>query len=77
MNVLSIYNQSKKRKLLRKKLKIESRSVRAVSLEVLRELEQIMEEFSDPQSRKIVKSGRKSIREGAKGVPVFLPTKRK
>ena len=43
---LHIYNQLNKRKLLRKKLKIESNAVRAVSLEVLRELEQLEDHLS-------------------------------
>ena len=43
---LHIYNQLNKRKLLRKKLKIESNVVRAVSLEVLRELEQLEDHLS-------------------------------
>ena len=38
---LHIYNQLNKRKLLRKKLNKESRAVRNVSLDVLREMEQL------------------------------------
>ena len=43
---LHIYNQLNKRKLLRKKLKLESNAVRAVSLEVLQELEQLEDHLS-------------------------------
>ena len=35
------------------------------------ELLDILDEINDPKTRTLVESGRKSIKQGAKGVPVF------
>ena len=44
---LDFYNRLNKRKLLRKKLKEESRAVRAGSLQVLRELEKLEDNLAE------------------------------
>lgn len=39
------------------------------------ELLDIVDEMNDIETRKVVESGRKSIQEGASGIPVFAPAK--
>ena len=42
-----------------------------VPYEDMLELLDILEEINDPKTRRLVALGRKSIKEGAKGIPVF------
>lgn len=36
----------------------------------------ILDEFNDAETRALIQSGRRAIREGAEGIPVFPPAKK-